>query len=173
MAAANDVADGRLAHADSRRKLRLACLGLLKVRLKCLHMRRESIGNAYRDAIGPSDLGFAHAFDMAKQVRSVYERAMEALGERFPRQKPTQGRLAALAGIKQPSVNDWKTGYPAMETAVRVSIALGVCVEWLMTERGPKRPPDNDNPTLGLLLSQLDDRQKARLVRLAEVLKDE
>jgi hypothetical protein len=110
---------------------------------------------------------------MAKQLRSVYERAMEALEERYPKQKPTQGRLAALAGIKQPSVNDWKTGYPAMDTAVRLAMNLGVCVEWLMTERGPKRPPDSDNPSLALLLSQLDDRQKARLARLAEVLKDE
>jgi hypothetical protein len=109
---------------------------------------------------------------MAKQVRSVYERAMEALAERYPKEKATQGKLAALAGVKQPSVNDWKDAYPSMDTAVRLSLALGVCVEWLMTERGPKRPPDADNPTLALLLSQLDDRQKARLAKLAEVLKD-
>lgn len=108
---------------------------------------------------------------MAK-LRSVYERAMEALGERFPRDKPTQGRLATLAGVKQPSVNDWKDGYPAMDTAVRLATGLGVCVEWLLTERGPKRPPTPDDPTLALLLSQLDDRQKARLARLAEALKD-
>ena len=98
---------------------------------------------------------------------------MEALAERFPREKPTQGKLAQVAGIKQPSVNDWKDGYPAMDTAVRTATALGICVEWLLTERGPKRPPDADNPTLGLLLSQLDDRQKARLAKLAEVLKDD
>ncbi len=109
---------------------------------------------------------------MAKQLRSVYERAMEALAERFPKEKATQGRLAQVAGVKQPSVNDWKDGYPAMETAVRLASSLGICVEWLLTERGPKRPPDADNPTLGLLLSQLDDRQKARLAKLAEILKD-
>jgi DNA-binding XRE family transcriptional regulator len=109
---------------------------------------------------------------MAKQLRSFYDRAMEALAERFPKEKPTQGRLAALAGVKQPTVNDWKDGYPAMDTAVRLATALGVCVEWLFTERGPTSPPDADNPTLALLLSQLDDRQKARLARLAEVLKD-
>lgn len=111
---------------------------------------------------------------MAKQLRSVYERAMEALTERFPREKPTQGKLAQVAGIKQPSVNDWKDGAPSMDTAIRTSMALGICVEWLLTERGPKRPPEgSSDPTLALLLSQLDDRQKSRLAALVQILKDD
>lgn len=110
---------------------------------------------------------------MVKKLRSVYERAMEALAERFPNQKPTQGKLAQVAGIKQPSVNDWKEGYPGMETAVRTATALGICVEWLLTERGPKHPPEAETGTLAILLGQLDERQKARLARLAEVLKDD
>lgn len=136
-------------------------------------MDAESIGIAYSDAIGHTNLGFAHAVQMAKQLRSVYERAMEALAERFPREKATQGRLAQVAGVKQPSVNDWKDGYPAMDTAVRLSTALGVCVEWLLTERGPKHPPEGSDPTLALLLSQLDDRQKIRLAKLVKVLKED
>lgn len=101
---------------------------------------------------------------------------MEALTERFPNQKPTQSKLAAVAGIKQPSVNDWKDGYPTMDTAVRTATALGVCVEWLLTERGPKRPqapPDAPDSNIALLLGSLDGRQKARLARLAEILKDD
>lgn len=167
-----DIANGRLADLAKPCQLRLRHARALTIGFKSLHMGAHSIGNAYRPAIGHIDSCFPHAFDMAKQLRSFYDRAMEALAERFPKEKPTQGRLAALAGVKQPTVNDWKDGYPAMDTAVRLATALGVCVEWLFTERGPKRPPDADNPTLALLLSQLDDRQKARLARLAEVLKD-
>lgn len=135
-------------------------------------MAVDSIGITYSNAIGHFDSAFQHALGMPKPLRSVYERAMEALAERHPGQKPTQGRLAAIAGVKQPSVNDWKDGYPAMDTAVRLATGLGVCVEWLLTERGPKHPPAADNSVLALLLSQLDNRQKARLARLAEVLKD-
>lgn len=167
-----DVAYRRLAHAHKLRELRLRHSFTFAIRLNCLHMDGETIGNAYCSAIGHTNSGFAHALNMAKQLRSVYERAMEALAERYPRDKATQGRLAALAGVKQPSVNDWKDGYPAMDTAVRLSYALGVCVEWLLTERGPKRPPEGSDPTLALLLSQLDDRQKERLAKLAQVLKD-
>jgi hypothetical protein len=172
MPAIHNVANGRLADFATPGELRLRHPRPFEIRLKCLHMAGESIGTAYRRAIGPFDSGFQHAFGMPRQVRSVYDRAMEALAERYPRDKPTQAKLAAIAGVKQPSVNDWKDGYPTMDTAARLALALGVCVEWLLTERGPKRPPDADNPTLALLLSQLDDRQKARLAKLAEVLKD-
>ena len=168
-----NLADGRLAHAYSLRELRLRQLRTLSIGLKCLHMDCESIGIAYSPTIGHSNSVVEHALHMAKQLRSVYDRAMEALTEKFPKEKPTQGRLAQVAGVKQPSVNDWKDGYPAMETAVRLSTALGVCVEWLLTERGPKHPPAGSDPTLALLLSQLDDRQKMRLAKLAEVLKDD
>jgi len=167
-----DVANRRLADFAPSCQLRLRNARALAIGFQSLHMDAEFIGNAYRNAIGHIDSGFQHAFVMAKQLRSFYDRAMEALSERFPKEKATQARLAALAGVKQPSVNDWKDGYPAMDTAVRLATALGVCVEWLFTERGPKRPPDADNPTLALLLSQLDDRQKDRLAKLAAVLKD-
>jgi len=167
-----DVTNRRLAHLATASQLRLRNAGSFSIRLKCLHMGSHTIGITYSRAIGHIDSGLLHAFGMAKQLRSFYDRAMEALAERFPKEKPTQGRLAMLAGVKQPTVNDWKDGYPGMDTAVRLATALGVCVEWLFTERGPKRPPDADNPTLALLLSQLDDRQKAKLAKLAEVLKE-
>lgn len=172
MLAVHDVADRRLADLTPSRELCLRRIRVLKIGSECFHMSHETIGLAYSSAIGPFDSAVSHALAMAKQLRSVYERAMEALAERHPTQKATQGKLAAIAGVKQPSVNDWKDGYPAMDTAVRLASGLGVCVEWLLTERGPKRPPDANNPTLALLLSQLDDRQKAQLAKLAAVLKD-
>lgn len=138
-------------------------------------MTGESIGIAYRKAIGRFDFCLPHAAGMAKE-RSFYDRAMESLQERFPRDKPTQTKLAALAGVRQPTVNDWKEGAPAVDTGVRLAVALGVCVEWLYTERGPKRPPKPAPEHLGPLSpiwSQLDEKQKAQLARYADFLKDE
>lgn len=112
---------------------------------------------------------------MAKD-RSFYDRSIEALQEKFPRDKPTQVKLAALAGVRQPTVNDWKEGVPAIDTGVRLAEALGVCVEWLYTERGPKRPPKAATDTLGPLSpiwSQLTDKQRIALARYADFLKDE
>jgi hypothetical protein len=169
-----DVGNSRLADGETPCQFRLRQARALAIGFQGYHhMDAETIGITYRCAIGHSYPGFTHAFDMAKQVRSVYDRAMEALAERFPNQKATQAKLASVAGVRQPSVNDWKDGYPAMDTAVRLATALGVCVEWLLTERGPKHPPQAENSTLALLLSQLNDRQKARLAKLAEVLKDD
>lgn len=101
---------------------------------------------------------------------------MEALREKFPRDKPTQAKLAALAGVKQPSVNDWRDGSPAIDTGVRLAIALEVCVEWLYTERGPKRPPKAAPEQLGPLSpfwASLDSSQKEQLARFADFLKSE
>lgn len=84
---------------------------------------------------------------MRKQhVRTVWARLKEALQDA---NKPaTQVYAARLAGVEQPSVSDWNKDdqYPSMETAVRLGKRLGVCVEWLLTERGPKRPGRPDDP---------------------------
>lgn len=110
---------------------------------------------------------------MAKVTRSFYERAMEALREKYPRD-PTQRHLAALAGVKQPSVNDWKTGYPTMDTGVRLARALGVCTEWLWTERGPKHPPQaTTEMPLATLWPELNQDQRTQVERFADFVKTE
>lgn len=112
---------------------------------------------------------------MAKE-RSFLGRAMEALQEKFPRDKATQEKLAALAGVKQPSVSDWRFGAPAIDTGVRLAEALGVCVEWLYTERGPKRPPKATPENLGPLSpiwGQLSEKQKEQIARYADFVREE
>jgi DNA-binding XRE family transcriptional regulator len=133
---------------------------------------RESIGNAYGDAIGQTYFDSSHAISMAKE-RSVLERAMEALREKHPRVKPTQERLASLAGVKQPSVNEWKDKSPSMDTAIRLAKSLDICVEWLLTERGPKHVPDVPKDPLLAVWPQLDDAKKAQLTRFADFIKNE
>lgn len=78
-----------------------------------------SIAIGYLNAIGQSYVDIGDAFDMGRsKQRTVLDRALEALSEKFPRERPSQVRLAQLAGVKQPSVAAWGDGetYPAMGT---------------------------------------------------------
>jgi DNA-binding XRE family transcriptional regulator len=75
--------------------------------------------------------------------KSVLQRATEALSER-QRKRATQRDIAKAAGIKQPSVNEWRNAGPRIEIARQFCQVAGCCVEWLYTGRGPKRPPPTD-----------------------------
>ena len=56
-----------------------------------------------------------------------------------------------------------------MEKAVEMALKLGVCVEWLLTGRGPMQPP---KPATDLLdLSELPDDAKRNLRALVESIK--
>lgn len=88
------------------------------------------------------------------------------------RMKPTQAAAAALVGIKQPSVQEWKQpgGFPTMDRAVVLATKLNVNVEWLLTERGPKRPapPDSYAQQLWSMWTDLNEGDKRELVVRAE-----
>jgi transcriptional regulator with XRE-family HTH domain len=88
------------------------------------------------------------------------------------RMKPTQTAAADLVGVKQPSVQEWKKpgGYPTMENAVTLAQKLNVNVEWLMTERGPKKPapPDPYAQQLWSMWKDLNEGDKRELVVRAE-----
>lgn len=84
--------------------------------------------------------------------------------------KPTQTGAGKLIGVSQPAVNDWTLGkYPTMENALALAAKLNVCVEWLLTERGPKKPLPQDATAQRLweLWPQLDDVTKGELIGMA------
>jgi DNA-binding XRE family transcriptional regulator len=131
-------------------------------------MRRDSIAIGYFDAIGSSYADLGH------------DRAMEALAEKYPRERPTQTKLAQLASVSQPSVNGWgePDSYPSMPTAVKLAEKLDICVEWLLTERGPKYAQkafrtDQDIIPLISTWSDLEDDQKRQIIRYADFIKTE
>ena len=173
MNAAQDVADGRLADPDAPRKLCLSGVRRFQIGIESLHMECESIGNAYRDAIGHSYSEPMHALRMAK-TRSFLARAKEAYLERYPLSGYSQTKLAAVAGVTQPSVNEWNKNFPAMDTGVRLAEKLGVCVEWLYTERGPKHPPGapEKEATLSTIWPKLDEQKKAQVAQFADFIKN-
>jgi transcriptional regulator with XRE-family HTH domain len=88
------------------------------------------------------------------------------------RMKPTQTAAAELIGVKQPSVNLWKEpgGFPTMDNAVKLAARLDVNVEWLMTERGPKKPAPTDSyaQKLWSIWTDLTEGDKRELVVRAE-----
>ncbi len=129
-----------------------------------------SIGESYISAIGRSYLAWLQANGVKK--RTFWERVKEALGDK---KLPTTQKFAAtLAQVSQPSVSDWnKPGQgPELQNALRLAERLGVCVEWLYTERGPKnpgRPSDALGSTLWELWPQLPEKVRQDILGFATI----
>jgi DNA-binding XRE family transcriptional regulator len=170
----NEVADRRLADFAQSGQLCLRRIRLLQPDRECFHAR-ESIGLTYNSAIGSSYTPFPQNPGMAKpSTRSFLDRALEALQERHPRERATQVRLAKIAGVSQPAVHEWglEGRAPAHAVVLKLAHELNVCVEWLYTERGPKRPPAQpDTEQFVQDWQKLDDEMKRQVARYAEFLK--
>lgn len=107
-------------------------------------MVNENIRLPYSLAIGSPYTHFSQNPEVQKpKERSFLDRALEALRDRYPKERPTQVRLAKIAGVSQPAAREWGLPDRAPDHARVLKIAkeTGVCVEWLYTERGPKYPP--------------------------------
>jgi len=102
-------------------------------------------------------------------TRTVWIRVKEALGEAgLP---DTQVFVARQLKMAQASVALWNRpgGYPTLENAISLAKLLNVNVEWLLTERGPKRPIPQDASAQRLwdLWARLDDVTKGELIGMA------
>jgi hypothetical protein len=106
---------------------------------------------------------------VSKTTRTFWARVKEALEEaRLP---ATQVFVAKRLGVKQPSVSEWNLegGFPTLENTISLAKLLNVNVEWLLTERGPKRPLPQDATAQRLwdLWPHLDDVTKGELIGIA------
>jgi transcriptional regulator with XRE-family HTH domain len=99
-----------------------------------------SIGESYAQSTGGAYVDQPQTSAMPRTTRTPWERIREALVDSG--RPGTQQAAASLLGIKQPSVSDWKRNgsAPSLDNAMTLAVKLNVCVEWLLTERGPKRP---------------------------------
>jgi DNA-binding XRE family transcriptional regulator len=129
-----------------------------------------NIGDSYSASIGDSfgALG-QHQRMQKKAVRTFWIRVKEALEDsKLP---ATQAYVAKFLHVAQPSVSDWNKagGFPTLENAIKLAHHLHVCVEWLYTENGPKRPlpPDVVAQRLWDLWPRLDDATKGEIVGIA------
>lgn len=102
-------------------------------------------------------------------VRSFWSRAKEALEDK--RLPATQAYVAKKLGLSQPAVHLWTkpNGYPTLENTISLAEHLDVNVEWLLTERGPKRPLPQDATAQRLLdaWSKLSEGDKRELIGTA------
>lgn len=106
---------------------------------------------------------------MHRHQRTFWSRVEEILLENG--EKPSLTAVADMIGIKQPSVSEWKKpgGYPTIENGVKLAQKIRACVEWLYTERGPKRPTPADMAAqrLWTLWDRLEDIDKGEVVGVA------
>jgi transcriptional regulator with XRE-family HTH domain len=54
--------------------------------------------------------------------------------------------LTKTFGVSKSTISDWRNGkkVPSMDSAIAISLRLNVCVEYLLTGRGPKRPGESE-----------------------------
>lgn len=83
----------------------------------------------------------------------------------------TQVAIAKLAGVGQSSANKWaQGGYPDLDRAVLIAQKLGVCVEWLLTGRGPQTIDAPQDPALARLVElwgHMDAQRREELLGAA------
>lgn len=79
----------------------------------------------------------------------------ELVGEGFSQLNQTQ--IGKIFGVGQSMVTRWRAGeLPALPRAIEIAKKYGVCVEWLLTRRGPKYPGDAKDPEMAQLLEFWD-----------------
>lgn len=134
-------------------------------------MLNRSIGVSYVSSIGQTYAPFGQTADMEEST--FWTRVLEALRDHGVT-SGQQTYVAKLIKIKQPSVAEWVTGsIPSMQNARKLSLKLGVNVEWLLTGRGEKRPGRPSDPIaeeLWQLWPKLDDAAKKNLIGYAAVM---
>lgn len=131
----------------------------------------RNIGDSYFLSIGHTFEAPRQNSRMSKKTsRTFWARVKEAMEDRGL--SATQANAAKLIGIQQPSISDWNKpgGFPSVENAVDLALRLNVCVEWLFTERGPKRPAPTDDAAqrLWAVWDQLDDLTKGEIIGTAK-----
>jgi DNA-binding XRE family transcriptional regulator len=133
----------------------------------------------HEDPIGQSYVPLPDNWGMRKPEKSFLDRAMEALADKYKGERVTQMRLAKLAGVSQPAVSDWGKGAgPELDKGIKLATQLGVCVEWLYTGRGPKRPAESQpaDEHLSPILQvwpQLDEKTRKQIARYADFIRDD
>jgi len=95
----------------------------------------------------------------AAPLSDFWRRLVEMIGKEVT---VKQKEVAIYFGVGQSAVTKWKTGKdtPSLPRAVEMATYHGVCVEWLLTGRGPKYPGDTPDAELSRLLEFWDDLEE-------------
>jgi len=112
------------------------------------------------------------------KYRDFGTRFSEACREAVPKLPDTNKELGKIFDVSGPMITYWRKGQklPAMETAQVIAKRCGVCVEWLLTGRGPKYPEISNKQITQAAnivlqaLPELADSQLDLLARMAQEL---
>lgn len=95
-----------------------------------------------------SALRLPHADVMSKKPDTEFGNRLERLIQESNLAGMNGKELSKVFGVSEPMISFYKSGekLPSMDRARHISTKLGCCVEYLLTGRGPVRPPcDVDN----------------------------
>lgn len=92
-----------------------------------------------------------------------------------PPKSISQEDIATEVGVGQTAVSGWKTGdkEPSIKNAKALALKADICVEFLYSGRGPKRPWGDVTTPLGKLVEvweHLTDAEQGQLLAYAELL---
>lgn len=126
----------------------------------------------------PEVIDSSNILSPMKDVRLAFsERLIEICTEKNLRPHGRQAALARLLKITQPAVKKWFDGesIPDTDKVIELAVWGGVCFEWLMTGRGPKRI-DELYPTKAIahvaeIMQAMEPEQQHLVARLADQVK--
>lgn len=130
----------------------------------------------------PNEWRLNHHLQMSQDqpFKDIGERISLALteaGYTKERHKNLTVVLVKLFDVSSATVNDWRHGKkcPTMKNALDIAIKLNVCVEWILTGRGPKHPgvPDEDGDGTHLDISSLPQGQQVHLRALVHSIQEQ
>jgi hypothetical protein len=100
-----------------------------------------------------------------------------ALREAEPKLPKTNKELGKIFDVSAPMITYMRTGQkmPSMETARLIAMRCGVCMEWLLTGRGPKYPEitaKQITPAANILIKAIPDLADSQLNLLAGMVRE-
>jgi len=105
---------------------------------------------------------------LSMKTQKIFDRIVEA--RRDCDLPNTQVAIAKDLGIAQSAVGKWKAGNGLkLAHAMAIAYQTGVCVEWLLTGRGPKTPP---NEAWFKIMESLSPTAREEVMRFAKFRKE-
>lgn len=108
-------------------------------------------------------------------ITTIYDRVIEA--HKRAGLPHTQRAIGKSLGRSQGAIGNWKQGVakPSIDHAITMATNTGVCVEWLLTGRGPMAPgaaPTIQESELLQLFQRLPDTDQASVLEFARFTAD-
>lgn len=108
---------------------------------------------------------------MTRKVDQEFGERLSRLLEEPPFTGMTGRDIAKRLGVTEPMLSNYRSGkkLPAMKKAILLAIKLNVCVDWLLTGRGAKRPgapnPDEDGNTITFDMTGIPSEQHGKFAQ--------